>query len=35
MLRPVIGSVFPFDEAKDAYTHFAAKRHVGKVVIGT
>ncbi|AWS42915.1 NAD(P)-dependent alcohol dehydrogenase [Streptosporangium sp. 'caverna'] len=34
-LRPVIGSVFPFDEAKDAYTHFAAKQHVGKVVIGT
>jgi NADPH:quinone reductase-like Zn-dependent oxidoreductase len=34
-LRPVIGRVFPFDEAKDAYTYFAAKHHVGKVVIGT
>ena len=34
MLRPVIGRVFPFDEAKDAYAHFAAKQHVGKVVIG-
>lgn len=32
-LRPVIDRVFPLVEARAAYQHFAAKRHVGKVVI--
>lgn len=32
-LRPVIDRVFPFSEARAAYEHFDAKRHVGKVVI--
>lgn len=32
-LRPVIDRVFPFAEAPDAYRHFAAMRHVGKVVV--
>jgi NADPH:quinone reductase-like Zn-dependent oxidoreductase len=32
-LRPVIDSVFPFSEAKQAYAHFEAKQHVGKVII--
>lgn len=32
-LRPVIDSVFPFSEAKQAYGHFEAKQHVGKVII--
>jgi NADPH:quinone reductase-like Zn-dependent oxidoreductase len=32
-LRPVIDRVFAFGEAVQAYEHFAAKRHVGKVVI--
>jgi NADPH:quinone reductase-like Zn-dependent oxidoreductase len=30
----VIDHVFPFQEARAAYQHLAAKRHVGKVVIG-
>ena len=32
-LRPLIDRVFPFDAARDAYRHFAARRHAGKVVI--
>jgi NADPH:quinone reductase-like Zn-dependent oxidoreductase len=32
-LRPVIDRVFPFSQAKDAYGHLEACRHVGKVVI--
>lgn len=32
-LRPVIDRVFPFADAAQAYAHFDAKRHVGKVVI--
>ena len=32
-LHPVIDSVFPFDEASDAYRHLASGRHVGKIVI--
>jgi NADPH:quinone reductase-like Zn-dependent oxidoreductase len=32
-LDPVVDRVFGFDEVRDAYEHFAAKRHVGKVVI--
>jgi NADPH:quinone reductase-like Zn-dependent oxidoreductase len=32
-LAPVVDRVFPFDEARLAYEHFEAKRHVGKVVI--
>lgn len=32
-LRPVIDRVFPFADALQAYAHFEAKRHVGKVVI--
>ena len=33
-LRPVIDRTFELDDAKEAYEHFAAARHVGKVVIG-
>lgn len=32
-LRPVIDRVFGFAEAKQAYRHFEARRHIGKVVI--
>lgn len=32
-LRPVIDRVFELGEARGAYEHFEAKRHVGKVVI--
>lgn len=32
-LRPVIDRVFPFAEAPDAYRHFVATRHAGKVVV--
>lgn len=32
-LRPVIDRVFRFADAKEAYQHFADRRHVGKVVI--
>src|SRR5205823_720114 len=32
-LKPRIDRVFAFDDAREAYTYFAAKRHVGKVVI--
>lgn len=32
-LRPLIDCVFDFDHAKQAYMHFQASRHMGKVVI--
>ena len=32
-LRPVIDRVFGFDQTKQAFEHFEARRHVGKVVI--
>lgn len=32
-VRPVIDRVFPFEAAEEAYEHFAAARHLGKVVI--
>jgi NADPH:quinone reductase-like Zn-dependent oxidoreductase len=32
-LRPVIDSVFPFDQARDAYDHFNSQKHFGKVII--
>lgn len=32
-LQPVIDRAFSFDEARQAYEHFAAQQHVGKVVI--
>jgi NADPH:quinone reductase-like Zn-dependent oxidoreductase len=32
-LRPVIDRVFPFAEAREAYRHFEARGHFGKVVI--
>jgi NADPH:quinone reductase-like Zn-dependent oxidoreductase len=32
-LRPVIGRVFPFEAARDAYRHLGSQRHLGKVVI--
>ena len=32
-VRPVVGSVFSFDEAKEAYQHLASGQHFGKVVI--
>jgi NADPH:quinone reductase-like Zn-dependent oxidoreductase len=32
-LTPVMDRTFAFDEARRAYEHFAAQRHVGKVVI--
>jgi NADPH:quinone reductase-like Zn-dependent oxidoreductase len=32
-LRPVVGRVFKFHEARPAYEYFAARRHVGKVAI--
>lgn len=33
-LVPVVDRVFGFDQALQAYEHFAGRRHVGKVVIG-
>ncbi len=33
-IRPVIDRVFPFEEAKAAYTYLKGATHVGKVVIG-
>jgi NADPH:quinone reductase-like Zn-dependent oxidoreductase len=33
-LRPVIDSVYPFEQAREAYQHFASRRQSGKVVIG-
>jgi NADPH:quinone reductase-like Zn-dependent oxidoreductase len=32
-IEPVIDRCFPFDQAREAYAHLAAQRHVGKVVI--
>ena len=32
-LRPVIDTVFPFEQAQEAYRHLQAASHVGKVVI--
>jgi NADPH:quinone reductase-like Zn-dependent oxidoreductase len=32
-IRPVIDSVYAFDDAKDAFSHFAARQLYGKVVI--
>jgi NADPH:quinone reductase-like Zn-dependent oxidoreductase len=32
-LKPVIDRVFGFGQAKEAYEHFEARRHFGKVVI--
>jgi NADPH:quinone reductase-like Zn-dependent oxidoreductase len=32
-LAPVMDRTFAFDEARMAYEHFAAQRHLGKVVI--
>lgn len=32
-LRPVIDRVFPFAEAREAYRHFEACGHFGKLVI--
>lgn len=34
-IRPVIDRVFPFLQAREAYDHLAAARHLGKVVIST
>lgn len=33
-MRPVVDRVFPFEQAPEAYAHFDARAHVGKVVIG-
>ena len=33
-LCPIDDRAFPFAEARDAYRYFAARRHIGKVVIG-
>jgi NADPH:quinone reductase-like Zn-dependent oxidoreductase len=32
-LRPVIDSVFPFDEAPAAFRHLRSATHFGKIVI--
>jgi NADPH:quinone reductase-like Zn-dependent oxidoreductase len=32
-VQPVIDRVFPFAQARAAYEHFAARRHIGKLVI--
>ncbi len=32
-VQPVVDSVFPFDEAVDAFRYFESRKHVGKVVI--
>lgn len=32
-LRPVVDSVFPFDQALEAYKHLESQAHFGKVVI--
>jgi alcohol dehydrogenase len=32
-IHPIIDRVFPFEEARQAFEHFAAGRHFGKVVI--
>ncbi|KAG6811351.1 hypothetical protein H0H87_010421, partial [Tephrocybe sp. NHM501043] len=31
--RPSIDRVFPFEQAKEAYSYLASQAHVGKVVI--
>lgn len=33
-LRPVIDRIFPFEDAVEAYRHFAGRKHFGKVCIG-
>lgn len=32
-LKPVVDKVFSFEQAKEAYEHLQAQKHVGKVVI--
>jgi NADPH:quinone reductase-like Zn-dependent oxidoreductase len=32
-VHPVIDRVFPFEQARQAFTHFADGNHFGKVVI--
>ncbi|WP_368670128.1 zinc-binding dehydrogenase [Phenylobacterium aquaticum] len=32
-LRPVIDRVFPFEAAREAFTHLESGAHMGKVVI--
>lgn len=32
-LKPVVDSVYPLQRLRDAQAHFAAKRHVGKIII--
>ncbi|KIP06634.1 hypothetical protein PHLGIDRAFT_72382, partial [Phlebiopsis gigantea 11061_1 CR5-6] len=32
-IKPVVDSVFAFEQAQDAYAHLASQKHVGKVVI--
>jgi NADPH:quinone reductase-like Zn-dependent oxidoreductase len=32
-LAPVIDRVFPFEGARDAYSHLASGAHFGKVVV--
>lgn len=32
-LRPTLDRVFPFEQAADAFCHFASRTHIGKVVI--
>jgi NADPH:quinone reductase-like Zn-dependent oxidoreductase len=32
-VHPVIDSVFPFEQAKDAFSHLASGKHFGKIVI--
>lgn len=32
-VHPIVDRVFPFEEARQAFEHFAAGQHFGKVVI--
>lgn len=32
-IKPVVDKVFPFEEAKEAYSYLQSQKHVGKVVI--
>lgn len=32
-IRPVIDSVFAFEQADEAFAHMESKRHFGKIVI--
>jgi alcohol dehydrogenase len=32
-VHPIIDRVFPFEQARQAFEHFAAEQHFGKVVI--